>query len=65
MDGLDLMRFLIETSGLPQDSLAKELNKLLSKSGYDPQGLTLEQVREVLGDYLQDALLEAKAAQNP
>ncbi len=65
MNGLDLLRFLIESTGLPQESLEMELRKLIRKHGLDTETLTLDQVREVLVDYLQDSLTEAKAQLSP
>lgn len=62
MDGLDLLRFLIENTGLPTESLEMELKKLIAQHGFEPGTLTTDQIRDVLGDYLQDALLEAKAS---
>ncbi len=62
MDGLDLLRFLIESTGLPQESLEMELKKLIAQRGFEPGTLTLDQIRDVLSDYLQDALTEAKTS---
>lgn len=61
MNGLDLLRFLIESTGLPQESLELELRRLIRKHGFSTETLTLDQVRDVLVDYLQDSLTEAKA----
>lgn len=63
MNGLDLLRFLIESTGLPKESLEMELRKLIQKHGLSTETLTLDQVRDVLVEYLQDSLLEAKAEQ--
>ncbi len=62
MDGLDLLRFIVESTGLPPESLEKELTKIVSERGFEPGSLTMDQVREVLGDYLQETLVEAKQA---
>lgn len=62
MDGLDLLRFLIESTGLPPESLRLELDKLIAQHGIEPGSLTVDQIRDVLGEYLQDALIEAKEA---
>lgn len=62
MSGFELLKVLIEATGLPQESLEMELNKIITKSGLEASSLTLDQVRELLVDYLQDALTEAKAS---
>ena len=61
MDGLGLLRVLIESTGLPPESIEMELHKLIMKNGFTAETLTLEQVREMLVDYLQSTLIEAKA----
>ena len=61
MDGLGLLRVLIESTGLPPESIEMELQKLIMKNGFTAETLTLEQVREMLVDYLQSTLIEAKA----
>lgn len=50
---------VIELSGLPADFAQGELEALLTKKGYSPDTLTLEQLREVLADLLQDLILES------
>ena len=60
MDGLGLLRFLVESTGLPPESLEKELNQLLKDNNLNAETLTLDQVRDVLALYLQDVLIEAK-----
>lgn len=62
MDGLDLLRFLIESTGLPQESLERELRKRIAQHGFEANTLTTDQIRDVLGEYLKDALSEAKAS---
>lgn len=60
MEGLRLLRLLIESTGLPPEAVERELNKILAKSNISPEKLTLEDVRELLSSYLQDVLVEAK-----
>lgn len=62
MNGLGLLRQLIEATGLPPESIEIELRALIAKAGFSPDTLTLDQVRELLALYLQDALVEAKAS---
>lgn len=61
MEGLSLLRVLIESTGLPPVSVELEMRRLIEKHGYSIDSLTLDQVREILADYLQQALIEAKA----
>lgn len=57
-----LLEILIKETGLPEDLIKKELNRLLKKSGLSPDQVTLEILREVLARYLQDVILEAKSS---
>ncbi len=60
MDGLSLLRLLIEATGLPPESMERELRRVIEENGLDVKTLTLDQVREVMATYLQDVLVEAK-----
>lgn len=62
MDGLGLLRVLIESTGLPPESIEMELQRLITKNGFSADTLTLEQVREMLVGYLQESLIEAKSS---
>lgn len=65
MDGPKLFEVLIEATGLPKDSIQRELTSVLADRGLNPDEITLDDLREVLANYLQEALLEAKQdAQN-
>ena len=61
MNGATLIRTLIQASGLPPESLSRELERLLARRGLRESDLTLEDVREILASYLQDTLIEAQA----
>ncbi len=61
MEGIGLLRVLVESTGLPNEAVEREIQTLIAKRGMNPDGLTLEDVRELLAAYLQDVLLEAKA----
>lgn len=56
--GEQLFQTLIEATGLPQSSVEKELTNLLVKFEKHPETLTLEELREVMADYLQTVFLE-------
>ncbi len=64
MEGLALLKFLIESTGLPTESVEREINGLVAKHGLTNTEVTLEDVRNILTSYLQDTLVEAKTAQN-
>lgn len=49
---------LIEATGLPQDPVEREFNKLLERYGKTHEELTLEELREVMADYLNLVFLE-------
>jgi hypothetical protein len=62
MEGLGLLRALIEATGLPAEAVEREIQRLLAARGLAPENITLEDIRELLASYLQDVLLEAKAS---
>lgn len=62
MEGLALLRVLIQSTGLPMDAVEREITRLLSARNLKAESLTLEDVREILAFYLQDVLLEAKTS---
>lgn len=64
MEGLALLRLLIESTGLPTEAVEREINKLVSKHGIANTDVTLDDVRNILTSYLQDTLVEAKTALN-
>lgn len=56
----DLFRLITDATGLPSDAISDELDRLLSIAGVERERLTLEDLRRVLADYVQDTLLAAK-----
>lgn len=64
MEGLGLLRVLIEATGLPAEAVEREINKLLAQHNLRPESITLDDVRMILSNYLQDTLMEAKDAAN-
>ncbi len=61
MEGLSLLRALIEATGLPQDAVDREIQRLCVAHNLNPESITLEDLRDVLASYLQDVLVEAKS----
>ncbi len=62
--GATLAKTVIEATGLPQEPVEKEFNALLAKYGKTPETLTLEELREVMADYLQIVFLEMQTEQS-
>lgn len=58
--GKNLIDTVVSATGLPEDPIQRELNSLLAQFGKDPEHVTLEDLREIMADYLQTVLLEAK-----
>lgn len=53
-----LLQNVIAETQLPKDIISNELIKLINKSNYNVEDLTMNQLREVLADYLQDVFVE-------
>lgn len=56
--GESLVKTVITETGLPQEIMEKEFNALLTKFGKNPESLTIEELREVMAEYLQLVFLE-------
>jgi len=56
--GETLAKSVIAATGLPTDPVEREFNALLAKYGKTPETLTMEELREVMADYLQTVFLE-------
>ena len=64
MEGLSLLKLLIESTGLPTEAVEREINRLVAQHGIQNTDVTLDDVREILTAYLQETLVEAKNAFN-
>ncbi|WP_413576435.1 hypothetical protein ACLVWU_00160 [Bdellovibrio sp. HCB290] len=53
-----LAQTVIEATGLPQRPVDNELQKLMSAHGTSAEELTIEQLREIMADYLNQVFLE-------
>jgi hypothetical protein len=60
MNGKALLKELISATGLPSESLAKEIENLLQKDGLPEDACALEDLRKLLAEYAQEILVEAK-----
>lgn len=58
--GVDLIEQLIKATGLPTDIMRAEVLRLLNKSNIQPTSVSLDELRKVMADYVQDVLLSAK-----
>ncbi|WP_374076588.1 hypothetical protein [Bdellovibrio bacteriovorus] len=56
--GDTLAKTVIAATGLPQDPVEREFNALLEKYGKSPETLTIDELREVMAEYLQIVFLE-------
>lgn len=53
-----LTQTLISATGLPETPVERELLSLLERNGKSPDTLTLDELREVMAEYLQIVFLE-------
>lgn len=60
MKGQKLIQEVCSHTDVPGDLLTTELKTLIEKRDFSEEHLTLDQLREVLAEYLQDILLEVK-----
>lgn len=56
----DLFGLVTDATGLPDDLVSNELTRLLQKAGIEREAMTLDDLRQILAEYVQDVLLEAK-----
>ncbi len=58
--GRDLIEQVTNATGLPQELVQKELIRNIKKEGLDPDNLSLDELRVVLAEYLQEVFVNAK-----
>ena len=58
--GQNIFSDLISASGLPKPCAEKELSRILSEAGVDPARATLDEIRTVMANYLQDVLMSVQ-----
>lgn len=60
MDGIALIKALLESTGLPQESLSAEVDRLIAKTGVSKDNFTLDDLRLVMEEYLHSVLPDAQ-----
>jgi len=58
--GKKLLQDLAQATGLPDQMVENELSSLVHAAGLTTEEVTLESMREILANYVQDILLAAK-----
>jgi hypothetical protein len=62
MSGIRLITEIAANTGLPEATMTKELGRLIEDAGLDSKIVSLDELRRVLADYVQDILLSAKTS---
>lgn len=57
-----LLKTVVAATGLPETPVHNELNSFITESGFNPEELTLEELREVMAEYLNLVFLEMAEA---
>ena len=60
MQGTALITQIAQATGLPQHLISNELEQLISQRGKSAGDISLEEIRGILAEYLQEVLLKAK-----
>ncbi len=55
-----VLKSLISATGISEDLISSEIKALSARAGVNPHELTIEDLRQILADYVQDVLLSAK-----
>lgn len=58
--GNQLFKSVTGATGLPEDLISKELDKVLSQKGIVRSEVTLDELRDALAGYLREVILSAK-----
>ncbi len=58
--GNELFKKVTKSTGLPEDIMAGELDRILSSNGINSSEVTLDELRAVLSDYLKEVIIKAK-----
>jgi len=58
MDNTGVLKSVIEATGLPEAPVQTELSFLLNKNGLRAEDVTLDELREIMAEYLNLVFLE-------
>jgi hypothetical protein len=58
--GNELFKSVTGATGLPEDLISEELNKLLITKGIQRSEVTLDELRDALAGYLREVIVGAK-----
>lgn len=58
--GNALLEMVVLATGLPEGEIRSELQALMHQHGKSAENLTVDDLREIMAEYLQDVLLGAK-----
>ena len=58
--GNALLEMVVLATGLPEGEIRSELQTLMHQHGKSAENLTVDDLREIMAEYLQDVLLGAK-----
>ncbi len=59
-NGPNIIKKLISATGISEELISTELANLSSRAGIHPEDLTIEDLRQILAEYVQEVLLSAK-----
>lgn len=59
MSGRNLLNFIAELTGLPNDRIIRELQNIVQSKGLSVDDIELDDLREALASYLQEAVAGA------
>lgn len=60
MSGHELIEELVQAMGLPRESSRARIKSLIESHGKSLDALTVEDLRLILGEFMQDVLLDLK-----
>jgi len=55
-----LLETLVLATGLPEGDVRRELQALMQKYGKTPETVTMDDLRQLMRDYVQDVFMEKK-----
>lgn len=62
--GKNLAETVVEATGLPTTAVEKEFNTLLKNHGTTAEDMTIDDLREMMAEYLQTVFLELAEQEN-